>query len=207
MSRPSTAVLLSGAYAALAALFAAGAFRRFDQWAVDRWMPGNEFNGVELGFADSLVPLLHSSWDNGFAIAVNLVTLPAALVISVALTALASRRLALALVAAVAVEVLCKTVIAGPALFHDGSHIVAFDSSFPSGHALRTVILAGAVALRRPRLRALAVAWAVAAIVLLELAGWHTPTDLAGGVVLGVLALVGARGAGALRARRLAARA
>jgi hypothetical protein len=53
-------------------------------------------------------------------------------------------------------------------------------------------------------LRSWAAAWAVASIVLLQLAGWHTPTDVLGGVLLGLLALLGARGAGALRARRLA---
>jgi membrane-associated phospholipid phosphatase len=207
VSRRSAVLLLAGAYAALAALFAVGAFRRFDQWAVDELMPGSEFWHVESGLADSIVPLRHLRWDNGWAIAVNLVTLPAALVVSVVLAALLSRRLAVVLLAAVAVEVICKTVIDGPALFHNGSHIAAFDSSFPSGHALRTVILAGAVAVAVPQLRALAVAWAVASIVLLELAGWHTPTDLAGGVVLGLLALLGAYGAGALRRRRLLARA
>ena len=207
MSRRSAVLLLAGAYAALAALFAVGAFRRFDQWAVDELMPGSEFRHVESGLAESIVPLRHLRWDNGWAIAVNLVTLPAALVVSVVLAALLSRRLAVVLLAAVAVEVICKTVIDGPALFHDGSHIAAFDSSFPSGHALRTVILAGAVAVAVPRLRALAIAWAVASIVLLELAGWHTPTDLAGGVVLGLLALLGAYGVGALRRRRLLARA
>jgi membrane-associated phospholipid phosphatase len=205
--RPSFALLLAGAYAALAALFAAGAFRRVDQWAVDHLMPGSHFRRGEPGVVDSIVPLLHSRWDNGYAIAANLVTLPAALLISVVLATLLSRRLAIALVAAVAVEVLCKTVVDGPALFHGTSHIVAFDSSFPSGHTLRTVILAGGVALCRPQLRLLACAWAVAAIVLLELAGWHTPSDVAGGVVLGALALLGGRAAGALGGRRLAARA
>jgi membrane-associated phospholipid phosphatase len=207
VSRRSGAIALAGAYAALAVLFAAGAFRRVDQWAVDELMPGGDFRGGEPGVAESLVPLRHLRWDNAYAIAVDIATLPASLVVSVILAALLSRRLALALLAAVAVEVLCKTVIEGPALFHGASHVVAFDSSFPSGHALRTTILAGAVALYWPRLRALAVAWAIAAIVLLELAGWHTPTDLAGGVVLGLLALLGARCAGAFRARGLAARA
>jgi membrane-associated phospholipid phosphatase len=207
VSRRSGAIALAGAYAALAVLFATGVFRRLDQWAVDKLMPGSDFRGGEPGVAESLVPLRHLRWDNAYAIAVEIVTLPASLVVSVVIAALLSRRLALVLLAAVAVEVLCKSVIDGPALFHGTSHVVAFDSSFPSGHALRTTILAGAVALRRPQLRALAIAWAVAAVVLLELAGWHTPTDLAGGVVLGLLALLGARSAGALRARRLAARA
>jgi membrane-associated phospholipid phosphatase len=200
----SAAVLLAGAYAALAALFAAGALRRLDQRAVDHWMPGIAHRPGEPGVIDSIVPLVHSRWDNGYAMAANLLTLPASLLISIVLATLLSRRLAVALVAAVAVEVLCKTVIAGPDLFHGSSHIVAFDSSFPSGHTLRTVILAGAVALGRPRLRLVAAAWAVAAIVLLELAGWHTPTDIAGGVLLGLLALLGARAAGALGVRRLA---
>jgi hypothetical protein len=207
VSRRSAALGLSGAYAALAALFAVGAFRRLDQWAVDHWMPGIALRPGEPGVVDSIVPLVHSRWDNGYAMAANLLTLPASLLISIVLATLLSRRLAVALVAAVAVEVLCKTVIAGPDLFHGSSHIVAFDSSFPSGHTLRTVILAGAVALCRPQLRLVAAAWAVAAIVLLELAGWHTPTDIAGGVVLGLFALLGARAAGALGARRLAARA
>jgi len=204
VSRRSAALALSGAYAALATLFATGALRRPDQWAVDHWMPGIALRRVEPGVVDAIVPLLHSRWDNGYAIAANLLTLPAALLVSIVLATLLSRRLAVALLAATAVEVLCKTVIAGPDLFHGTSHIVAFDSSFPSGHTLRTVILAGAVALSRPQLRLLAAAWAVAAIVLLELAGWHTPTDIAGGVVLGALALLGARAAGALGVRRLA---
>jgi len=192
---------LSAAFAGLAVAVVAGVFTGLDQWAVDHLMPGAHFRGAENGAADALVPLLHSNWDNGYAIAANIVTLPAAFVISLVLVALASRRLALALLAAVVVEVICKSLLNGPALYEGTFHIKPFDSSFPSGHTLRLVILAGAFP------RAITVAWAAAGIVLLELAGWHTPTDIAGGVVLGLLALLGARAAGALRARRLAARA
>jgi len=108
-----------------------------------------------------------------------------------------------------AIELLCKHVLVRPAL-HDGSfHIAAFDSSFPSGHALRAVLVAFAIARSWPRVRPLAVAWVVASVVLLQLAGWHTPSDLAGGLLLGglaVLSLLGLRAAGAFRARRLPAR-
>jgi membrane-associated phospholipid phosphatase len=196
-----SAAALATAYVALAALFALDVFRRPDQWAVDHLMPGANLSGSENGPLEALVPLLHVNWSNGWAIAANIVTLPAAFLIALVLTALVSRRLALVLLAAVAVEVLCKSLLNGPALYDGALHVKAFDSSFPSGHTLRIVILAGAYP------RAITLAWAVAGIVLLELAGWHTPTDIAGGIVLGLLALLGARAAGALGARRLAARA
>jgi membrane-associated phospholipid phosphatase len=84
--------------------------------------------------------------------------------------------------------------------------VVNFDSSFPSGHTLRIVLLVGAL---YPLLRGWVVAWAVAAVALILLAGWHVPTDVAGGLLLGALGLLGGRAAGALRARglRRAARA
>lgn len=203
MARRSAAVL-AGLFAALAVLFALGAFRRLDQWAIDRLMPGASFGHAEGGALEALVPLLHSSWDGGWAIAANLVTLPASFLVAAALAALLSRGLLVALLAAVAVETLCKEVVAGPALYSGSFHIAAFDTSFPSGHTLRAVILAGAVAILFPRLRVWAIAWAATAIALLELAGWHTPSDIAGGVVLGLLALLGGRAAGALGGRRLA---
>jgi membrane-associated phospholipid phosphatase len=204
--RRNAAVLVC-AYAALATLFALDVFARPDQWSVDHLMPGASFSGGEPGLLDALVPLLHADWNSGWAIAANLVTLPAGFLVSLGLAALLSRRLGLVILAAVAVEALCKETLTGPALYDGRLHIVAFDSSFPSGHTLRAVILGGALALLRPRWRVVAIAWAVATILLLELAGWHTPTDIAGGIVLGLLALLGARRAGALRGRRLPARA
>jgi membrane-associated phospholipid phosphatase len=192
------AALLVCAFAALAALIAAGAFTDVDQWAVDHLMPGASFRHANGPLLNGLVPLLHSHWGSGYQVAANVVTLPASFLISLAIVFACSRLLGLALVAAVAVEVLCKEVLTRPALYDGTFHIASFDSSFPSGHALRTVIVAGAIAWRWPRARYVAVIWAIASIVLLQLAGWHTPTDIAGGVVLGALAL--------LCGRRLAAR-
>jgi membrane-associated phospholipid phosphatase len=199
--------LLACAFAALAALVAVGAFTRLDQWSVDHLMPGANFRNAGGGLLEGLVPLLHSNWSSGYAIAANIVTLPASFLISLAIAFACSRLLGVALVAAVTVEVLCKEVITRPAAYDGSFHIKPFDSSFPSGHTLRTVIVAGAIAWAWPRARPLAVAWAIASIVLMQLAGWHTPTDIAGGVILGALALLGARAAGALGGRRLAARA
>jgi membrane-associated phospholipid phosphatase len=195
------AALLAIAFATLAALVGAGVLTRFDQWGVDHLMPGADFREGTPTFAESLVPLLGAHWDTWLGSVADIVTLPASFLISLAIVAWRSRVLALALIAAVAVEVVCKELIERPALYGGAFHIAAFDSSFPSGHTLRTVIVAAAV---WPLLRGWAIAWAVASIVLLQLAGWHTPTDILGGLLLGVLALLGARGAGALRARRLA---
>ena len=185
--------LLSCAFAALAALVAVGALTRADQWAVEHLMPGESVHHVQGGVLDGLVPLLHSRWDSPYAVAANIVTLPASFLLALAIAFACSRAFGIALVAAVAVEVLCKELLVRPAL-HDGSfHIASFDSSFPSGHALRTVIVAAAIASSRPHAGRPAAVWAIASIALLLLAGWHTPTDLAGGVLLGWLALLGAR--------------
>ena len=207
MFRRSIALLVCG-FAALAALVATGGFTRLDQWAVDQAMPGAHFtNEGGGGLLEGLVPFLHSNWSSGYAIAVNVVTLPASFLIALAIAFACSRALAVALVAAVAVEFVCKETLTRPTLYDGSFPIKSLDSSYPSGHALRTAIVAAAVAWTWPRARPLAVAWAIASIVLLELAGWHTPTDLAGGVLLGALALLGAGAAGALGRGRLRARA
>jgi len=187
------AALLACAFAALASLVAAGAFARIDQWAVDHVMSGVDFHNGEGGLLEGLVPLLHSNWSSAYAIAANIVTLPASFLISLAIAFACSRALGAALVAAVAVEVLCKELLTRPALYDGSFHIAAFDSSFPSGHALRAVIVAAAVGWRWPRARPIAIAWAIASLVLIQLAGWHTPTDIAGGVLLASLALLGRR--------------
>ncbi len=205
MCRLSTA-LLACAFAALAALVAAGGFTRVDQWAVNHLMPGAKAGNQGGDLLDGLVPLLHANWNSAYSIA-NIVTLPASFLVSLAIAFAYSRALGAMLLAAVAVEVLCKELLTRPALSYKSFHVAAFDSSFPSGHALRTVIVAAAIAWTWPRARGLAVAWAIASLALLHLAGWHTPTDIAGGLLLGALALLGARGAGALGRRRLAARA
>jgi len=204
------AVLLAVAFATLAVLVAAGAFTHVDQWSVDHLMPSATFRHARSGWLEAVVPLLHQRFGSPLAIVTNVVTLPAAALVSLAILAAATRAVGVGLLAAwaagSAVELVCKHVLVRPAL-HDGAfHVAAFDSSFPSGHALRAVLVAGAVASIWPRARLLAVAWVAASVVLLLLAGWHTPTDLVGGVLLGGLALLGARAAGALRARRLAAR-
>jgi membrane-associated phospholipid phosphatase len=201
VSRPRVLLTLAALFAALAGLDAAGSFTGIDQWAIDHVMPGARFGTVHTNLLADVIPLYHVRWSRPWSVAVNVVTLPASFLVSLAIVWLVSRRLGIALVAAVAVEVLCKETIDRPALHKGTLHIVSFDSSFPSGHALRALLVGFAVASIRPWLRGIAAAWVVASLALLLLAGWHTPSDLLGGAALGLL---GAGGAGALRRGRLA---
>ena len=176
-------------------LVAAGSLTGLDQWAVDHAMPWAGGSSVPPTLLESVVPLLHAQLHPlGSAIA-QIVTLPGQVVISFLLVALAAWKLRsvtwLAVwIAAVAVEVVFRHTLTRPALYRDGVHLVAFDSSWPSGHALRCAIVAAAIATAWPRSRVVLALWLVAVAVLLELAGFHTPTDVAGGLLLALVAVV-----------------
>ena len=180
-------------FAALAIAVAAGAFTGVDQWAVDHVMPGAHFTSKG-NLLDALVPLAGTHWDSAWSVAAAAVAIPGSFVVALALLTWRSRLLGALVVVGTAVETLCKHVLDRPMLHDGGTRISAFDNSFPSGHAFRTVLIAAAFA------SPWSAAWAVATIVLIQLAGWHTPSDIVGGLVLALLGLLGAR---ALRRRRL----
>jgi membrane-associated phospholipid phosphatase len=149
---------------------------------------------------ESLVPLLHASFDPfGVAVA-DIVTLPGQVLVSLllvgaaggALWATGHRGAAVAWLAAWGVatgaELVFRHTLTRPPLFRDGVRLVAFDASWPSGHALRCAIVAAALAAAWPRLRIPLAVWLAAALALLELAGFHTPTDVAGGLLLATVA-------------------
>jgi membrane-associated phospholipid phosphatase len=153
---------------------------------------------------ESVVPLLHAPFHPvGVAVA-EVVTLPGQVVISLVLVLAAARRLwthgrveaaacwTAAWLVAVAVELVCRHTLTRPALDRHGVHLVGFDASWPSGHALRSALVAGALAAAWPRLRVPLAIWLPAVAVLLELAGFHTPTDVAGGLLLATAAAAAA---------------
>jgi membrane-associated phospholipid phosphatase len=191
---------LAAAYAALAVLVATGAANGLDQWSVDHLMPGLGGASVTPTKTEALVPLLHSGWHEPLDVAANVVTLPAQAVVGSVLFAACLFTLArrgrthaalawgIAWVAANAVEVLCKSVLSRPLLHRDGAPLWALQSSWPSGHTLRSVLLAATVAAVWPRAGRWIAAWAAASLVLLELDGVHVPTDIAGGLLLALLA-------------------
>jgi membrane-associated phospholipid phosphatase len=196
--------LAAAAFGALAGLVASGAATSLDRWACQHAMPFAGRPGQPPSLLESVVPLLHASFHPAGAAVAEIVTLPGQVVLSFLLVVVAAgalwgrgRRAAgiawpAVWLLAVAVEVVFRHSLTRPALYRTGVHLVAFDSSWPSGHALRSAIAAAALATAWPRLRPLLAIWLAAVVVLLELAGFHTPTDIAGGLLL---ATVGAAGA------------
>jgi membrane-associated phospholipid phosphatase len=197
--RRNTALALAAAYTALAASVASGALNGLDQWAVDHLMPGLDQASHKPSFAEAAIPLLRATWSTVLDVVANVVTLPAQALVASALAAVCClalwrrgrRRSALAWgiawIAGNAVEVLCKSTLARPLLHAHGHALVAFQSSYPSGHTLRSVLLVGVVATVWPSARRWAAAWAAASLVLLEVAGFHVPSDILGGLLLALL--------------------
>jgi membrane-associated phospholipid phosphatase len=146
---------------------------------------------------ESAVPLLHAQFRPAGAAVAQLVTLPGQVVISSLLVVAAAWKLRNAAwivvwAASVTVEFVFRHALTRPALYRNGMHLSAFDTSWPSGHALRSALVAAALAAAWPRLRFLLAVWLAAVAVLLELAGFHTPTDVGGGFLLATVAAAGA---------------
>lgn len=153
---------------------------------------------------ESLIPLYHAAYTPVGAAVAEIVTLPGQVLVSLALVLLAAGVLlgrgrtdaALAWLVAwgagTAVEVAFRHTLTRQPLYRHGIHLSGFDASWPSGHALRCSIVAAALATASPRLRIPLLAWLAACAVLLELAGFHTPTDVLGGLLLAVVVVCGA---------------
>jgi membrane-associated phospholipid phosphatase len=172
--------------------------------------------GESRSLADAVVPLLDASFHPAGVAVAQVVTLPGQVLISLALVLAASRKLWLqgrveaavawpaAWLLASAVELVFRHTLTRPNLYRDGVHLVGFDTSWPSGHTLRAALVACALASAWPRLRLPLAVWFVAVVVLLEAAGFHTVTDVVGGLLLATVAAACAvvfEESGLLRAR------
>jgi len=185
---------------ALAGLVAAGATTHLDQWAADHAMPLAGGFSSPPATLESIVPLLHAPFHPiGVGVA-QVVTLPGQVIFSFLLVLAAAWRLwtrgrvdaavcwTVAWFVAVLVELVFRHTLTRQPLYRHGVHLVGFDASWPSGHALRCALVAGALAAAWPHLRVPLAIWLVAVAVLLELAGFHTPTDVVGGLLLATAA-------------------
>lgn len=119
------------------------------------------------------------------------------LVLVLALAVLAARgrrwRILLAGVCAVAaatfVEIIGKLVVTRPPIMRViHTHHVALNTahSFPCGHTIRACIVVYLVVALRPRWAATVLVWFAAVQVALATTSGHTPTDLGGGLLVGV---------------------
>jgi len=153
---------------------------------------------------ESVVPLLDARLHPLGVAVTEVVTLPGQVVLSLLLVLGAAWRLwtrgrveaavcwTAAWLVAVAVEVVLRHTLTREPLYRHGMHLVGFDASWPSGHALRSALVAGVLVTAWPRLRVPLGIWLVAVVVLLELAGFHTPTDVVGGLLLATAAAASA---------------
>lgn len=197
--RPWVAVGGALLFAATAALVSAGTFTWLDQYAVDHLMPWLRPRQHPFVTVSSLtLPGIGGSVGRTL---VDLWTYPAAFVPSGLLVVVcawrlrARRRLDPAIawcvlwVAGNAIELAGKLALERPALYRDGIHVSGFDQSLPSGHTIRSLLVAGAVAYTWRRGH-LAFAWAAGVAFALVVLGHHTPTDVAAGLFV-VLFLAG----------------
>ncbi len=169
------------AFLALAALVQATDFERINSFAVDHLQPWAGGKGH---------PRLRTLAD--------LVVSPAAPAPTVVLIGLAAlylwargrRRAAVAwpaaLLMAFALEILAKVVVSQhrSSIWHGFG--LTFDSSFPSGHMLRAILLAGVATAAWRALRTPMACWCAAVAVCLLISGFHLPTDIAGGALAGL---------------------
>jgi membrane-associated phospholipid phosphatase len=177
-------------FAATAALVASGALTGLDQYAVSHLMPWLRprhqpfvtLSSLTLpGLGGPLVRALLDLW-----------TYPAAFVPSGLLVLAAAWRLRTAgelgaavtwcvlWVAGNAIELAGKLGIDRPALYRHGVHVSGFDHSLPSGHTIRSLLVAAALAYTW-RSGRLAFLWAAGVLCALVVLGHHTPTDVAAG--------------------------
>jgi membrane-associated phospholipid phosphatase len=213
VSRRAVAACCAAAYAALALLVAVGAFTWLDQWAVDQLMPGLEASkSSQPSLGRILTPFGQTR--EPLDLAADVWLYPASAPVSTLLVALCAAVLwrrgrrgaavvwASAFVAANLAEVVTKGLLVRPRLTaSDGGervHVAGFDQALPSGHTLRAVLLAAALAFVWRRTGPAAVAWLATVPFVLVAAGWHVPTDVAAGLLLAAvtLALVSLRVAG-----------
>jgi membrane-associated phospholipid phosphatase len=156
-------------------------------------------------FVASLVPLYHAELHPLGAAVTQILTLPGQVLVSFVLVLAAAVALRAqgrveaasawvgAWLAGVAVEVVLRHALTRPPIWvHGGIHLRGFDASWPSGHTLRCALVAAALAAAWPRLRIPLLVWFAACAVLLELAGFHTPTDVLGGLLLAIVVGCGA---------------
>jgi membrane-associated phospholipid phosphatase len=199
--------LLVAALALLTALVQAGELTRVDQFGLDHLMPGLR-PGAPAGSDSAGLWRPFSLNVNWWSKVLDAWTYPCSVLISgLVLAAVGGYlwrrgRRAAALLAAAGwvvgngIEVVGKDLVTRPALYgvNDGVrlHVASFDSSFPSGHMIRGSLVAAVLVLVWRRGGRWIALWATLVGPSLVLQSAHTPTDVVGGGLVGlILVLLG----------------
>jgi membrane-associated phospholipid phosphatase len=192
--RPRLAAAGALLAAAVAAAVAVGAFTWLDQFAVTHWMPWLvPHRHPFVTFASLTLPNVHG---RPLEVAAQLWTYPASVVPSAAIVFVVARRFATpdalrwcALwIAANVIEVSGKLTVYRPHLVKDHVHALTLDHSLPSGHTIRSLLIAAVVA-SAWRSGRLAWIWAAGVLFALVVIGAHTPTDVLAGLAVTVALL------------------
>ncbi|MBV8396261.1 MAG: phosphatase PAP2 family protein, partial [Actinobacteria bacterium] len=197
------AAVVAGAFALLAFLVVHGTLNGIDQYAVDHWMRHlSPTTGSSSPIGKGLfVPQLGSPIQT-FC---NVWTYPASAALSTALLLAVCvyllrhgrRTVAYGWLALWAVgngvEIVGKHMLRRPVLHVGTVALHAFDHSFPSGHTLRGLLLAALVATAWRATRPFVAVWVAVALPALVINAAHTPTDIAGGILVATFALLSLR--------------
>lgn len=186
--RPRLAIAGGLLTALMTTLAVTGMLRGIDQYGVDHLMPWLQVRRHPLV---TLGALAVPSLDPPVAVTtLQLWTYPAAVLPSLLIVVIAAWRLARADAivwcalwwVGNAVELVGKLTLHKPDLYHHPfGRVAAFHNSLPSGHTIRALILAGALASAWHTGR-LALVWAATVPFALILVGAHTPSDVVTGV-------------------------
>ena len=193
-------IVCGAAFAGVATAVALGGFTGIDQWSLDHAMPWLAPVTRSAGFASNLLPFTHAT--AATEIPAELWRYPASAPISAVLVigggsylwrqghAVRAIAWSVAWIVGNAVEIVGKDVIRRPTLHISwrGSivQMPTFDDSFPSGHALRAILVAALLASVWPRVRPAIALWLTITLALLVVTNAHTPSDVLGGVLAGV---------------------
>jgi membrane-associated phospholipid phosphatase len=196
----------------LVALVASGALTWLDQFAVDHVMQGlhpgrprtHEWRGLYRPFGSDTTWWLKvlDTWTYPCSVLISgLVIATVAGVLWRRAEPIAAWAWIGAWVVGNGVEVVGKWVIGRPGLFGtaaDGKrvHVSTFDHSFPSGHMIRGLIVAAAVAVVWRRAMPRILLWAGLVAVFLVVTSAHTPSDVAGGALVGTIVVLVANAVG-----------
>ncbi|HLX18822.1 MAG TPA: phosphatase PAP2 family protein [Gaiellaceae bacterium] len=172
-----------------------GVFKSLDQWSIDHLMPWLSLERHRETFLSEILPF--TKYTPRSEIPAELWLYPASVLVSGLVTAACCFRLwrsslrlpafgwASAWLIGNAIEVVAKATVRRPTPHLGFAQLPTFVNSFPSGHAIRALLLVAVIATVLPRLRWPAAVWLAASLVLLVITNAHLPSDLIGAAFVG----------------------